>query len=184
MSDERINIIINEINYWKEHKLLPAVYCDYLLALYTKGDDTFESGNQNKNKIVKIIDAIRVILMFLMLLLSFILVYFIEMNHIWQTVLLIAMLTFSCWMYLFLRKTRNSSFHFAIVLLLTLFLLSSIHISTLYIKNQWVLYIILFFNFLIWWHMSQKQQLKYLKLISIIAIVFTMIYIFFHYFVS
>ncbi len=38
MDETRKQIIINEIEYWKEHHLLPEQYCDFLLALYTEGN--------------------------------------------------------------------------------------------------------------------------------------------------
>ena len=37
MDENRKQIIIKEIGYWKNNKLLPEQYCDFLLALYTEG---------------------------------------------------------------------------------------------------------------------------------------------------
>ncbi|TSB46746.1 hypothetical protein [Alkalicoccobacillus porphyridii] len=41
MERQRKDIIINEIQYWKESKLLPEQQCHYLLALYSEGEETF-----------------------------------------------------------------------------------------------------------------------------------------------
>jgi uncharacterized membrane protein YcjF (UPF0283 family) len=38
MNDQRKKIIMAEINYWKQNKLLPEHYCDFLITLYTQGD--------------------------------------------------------------------------------------------------------------------------------------------------
>ncbi|MCM3743378.1 hypothetical protein M3193_04435 [Sporosarcina luteola] len=38
MNAQRKKIIMAEINYWKQNKLLPEHYCDFLLTLYTQGD--------------------------------------------------------------------------------------------------------------------------------------------------
>ncbi|MCM3637385.1 hypothetical protein M3152_06580 [Sporosarcina luteola] len=38
MNAQRKKIIMAEINYWKQNKLLPEQYCDFLLTLYTQGD--------------------------------------------------------------------------------------------------------------------------------------------------
>ncbi|MDW0117374.1 hypothetical protein QTL97_10545 [Sporosarcina thermotolerans] len=38
MSNQRKKTIITEIKYWKENKLLPEHYCDYLITLYTQGE--------------------------------------------------------------------------------------------------------------------------------------------------
>ena len=42
MNDNRKKIIISEIKYWKEKKLLPPHYCDFLIMLYARGDEIEE----------------------------------------------------------------------------------------------------------------------------------------------
>jgi hypothetical protein len=37
MSNQRKQIIINEIAFWKKNKMLPEHYCDFLTSLYTEG---------------------------------------------------------------------------------------------------------------------------------------------------
>ena len=37
MSNQRKQIIVNEIAFWKQHKMLPDHYCDFLTSLYTGG---------------------------------------------------------------------------------------------------------------------------------------------------
>lgn len=54
MNAQRKKIIMTEINYWKQNKLLPEHYCDFLITLYTQGDNELEvSVNEavlSKNK--------------------------------------------------------------------------------------------------------------------------------------
>ncbi|WP_432358563.1 hypothetical protein [Sporosarcina sp. UB5] len=38
MNAQRKKIIIAEINYWKQNKLLPEHYCDFLITLYSQGN--------------------------------------------------------------------------------------------------------------------------------------------------
>lgn len=38
MSNQRKQIILNEITFWKQNKLLPEHYCDFLMTLYTEGE--------------------------------------------------------------------------------------------------------------------------------------------------
>ena len=38
MDKKRREIIVSEISYWEENRLLPAHYCQYLLTLYTEGE--------------------------------------------------------------------------------------------------------------------------------------------------
>jgi len=42
MTNPRKKIILNEILFWKQNKLLPEHYCDFLAALYTEGADIEE----------------------------------------------------------------------------------------------------------------------------------------------
>lgn len=42
MTKEKKQIIISEIQYWKENKLLPAQYCDFLIMLYAQGEEVEE----------------------------------------------------------------------------------------------------------------------------------------------
>lgn len=39
MDNERKHIIISEIKHWKQSKLIPARYCDFLIALYSRGEE-------------------------------------------------------------------------------------------------------------------------------------------------
>ncbi|MBO0586525.1 hypothetical protein [Sporosarcina sp. E16_8] len=51
MNPQRKRMIISEIKYWKQNKLLPEHYCDFLITLYTQGGD---------EKVVKSTEAILV----------------------------------------------------------------------------------------------------------------------------
>lgn len=53
MDENRKETIMKEIMYWKEHRLLPDRYCDYLLALYSGGEEvaaTPASGSRMQPK--------------------------------------------------------------------------------------------------------------------------------------
>ncbi|QTD41670.1 hypothetical protein [Sporosarcina sp. Te-1] len=39
MNAQRKRIIITEIQYWKQNKLLPEHYCDFLITLYARGEE-------------------------------------------------------------------------------------------------------------------------------------------------
>ncbi|KGR78522.1 hypothetical protein [Ureibacillus manganicus] len=46
MPNPRKQIILNEILFWKQNKLLPEHYCDFLMTLYSEGT---EIGNEENN---------------------------------------------------------------------------------------------------------------------------------------
>ena len=47
MTNQRKQIILNEIAFWKKSRLLPEHYCDFLMTLYTEGayEDDGPTGN-------------------------------------------------------------------------------------------------------------------------------------------
>jgi predicted nucleic acid-binding Zn ribbon protein len=49
MNPQRKRIIISEIKYWKQNKLLPEHYCDFLITLYAQGegDDAIVSKSKD-----------------------------------------------------------------------------------------------------------------------------------------
>ncbi|MBY0122318.1 hypothetical protein [Bacillus sp. S/N-304-OC-R1] len=50
MNETRKKIIINEIITWKNNRMLPEQYCNYLLALYTEGNSPEEINEPSKSK--------------------------------------------------------------------------------------------------------------------------------------
>lgn len=42
MNPQRKRMIISEIKYWKQNKLLPEHYCNFLITLYAQGNDEKE----------------------------------------------------------------------------------------------------------------------------------------------
>src|SRR4051794_700217 len=52
MNQQRKRIIISEIKYWKQHKLLPAHFCDFLITLYTQGEDEEDINAKSEDAIL------------------------------------------------------------------------------------------------------------------------------------
>jgi hypothetical protein len=48
MDRERRTLIVNEIEYWRRHKLLPEQYCDFLLNLYRDPEDASFPSKQER----------------------------------------------------------------------------------------------------------------------------------------
>src|SRR5699024_12207133 len=118
MPNERSKIIIREIHYWKEHNLLPEVYCDFLLALYTQGE----------RKVQKISPLLifNTILLLPLIPISLVVIYHTEIHPILQIGILTLFLTFSIWSY---KNFKNQQYFFsylALVIVLILILLLSL----------------------------------------------------------
>lgn len=174
MSKDRMKIIIEEIEYWKKYNLLPEQYCDYLLTLYTKGE---EKPNVHIASRIRAVDMIRIVLMFFMIFLASI-VFLAEIDALYQTILLITLTLFAQVLYIFIHD-RLTQFPYALTVLLILYLLVSIQVTRMVYPQIYAIIFILFTNFIAWFVLSILKKVKYLKVLSIFAIILTVLYIFF-----
>lgn len=53
MNAQRKKIIIAEIRYWKQHKLLPDHYCDFLITLYAQGEELDKLEVSSKDSVLQ-----------------------------------------------------------------------------------------------------------------------------------
>lgn len=78
MNNSRKQIIVNELLYGKKSRLLPDQYCDYLLALYTEGNQPKETRKEKKGMVLQLMNLI-----FLLLIpISVFFIYFTELSII------------------------------------------------------------------------------------------------------
>lgn len=172
--DDRIFTIINEIEYWKKHKLLPNEYCDYLLALYTKGEGNDAAPLKHR----KFLEFVHAVLILLLLPFSFTVIYFTQFHWLLQLSILIIFLGYSIYVYFFFREKKDNIFyHITLVALLFLLLLTTIQITTVLHVNMQAANVVIILNFLLWYIIGKKKQLKYLMIISIFSLFFIVFYI-------
>lgn len=50
LGTQRKEMILNEIQFWKQNHLLPAHYCDFLMALYAQGESVDEKNEVKVSK--------------------------------------------------------------------------------------------------------------------------------------
>ena len=173
MSKERIAVIISEIQYWKEHKLLPEEYCNFLLALYTNGEGIGENEKYKNRSSVR--TFLQVVLMVLLLPFSFLVIYFTKFPSVLQLSILILFLSYSFWCFLYYKKKNIRIMHLSLVITLMLILLSTFFIGNL-TRNAAIVNTVIFLNFLFWMGLSWKNKWNYLMITAIIGIMFTIIY--------
>ena len=177
MKEERTQIIVDEIKYWREHKLLPAVYCDFLIALYTKG----EGDHGPKPFRTKRLFSIPIILMIIvgLLILSFFVIYLGDQSKGLTITLLGIIWCFALLMLLFMRKKarQNGFFSMSLLAFLLLTLLHSFYIGTSLLSGAWLTGLIILLNFFIWLLISYKMRYRWLMFTSLVGLVFTIFYI-------
>ncbi|MEN2765963.1 hypothetical protein [Ornithinibacillus xuwenensis] len=178
MADDRIATIIKEIQYWKEHKLLPEVQCDFLLALYTQGNGEVTKRKAPKNSIL----YIQLFLLVMMVPFSFLVVYFTQFNSILQLGILLAFIGYATWIFLLYNKRKNVYRHLAIIIFLAMILITSDFLSTTVDLNQLFTVLVILLNFVGWYLLGRSLHLKYLKIASVLALIIVLFVNFSHLF--
>jgi len=181
MADDRTRIIVKEIKYWKEHKLLPQAQCDFLLALYTKGEE-YESSTTIKKKKNTVYQYIQLILLVLLIPFSFLVVYFTQFNSILQLGILVLFISYAFWTFHFFRKKESNYIHISIIVLLFLLLVTTDYLTDMLHINQYVTIVFFVMNFIGWYILSRKLNYRYLMVSSFFAIILILFVNFSHLF--
>ena len=82
-------IVINEIKYWKQNQLLPDVYCNFLLSLYSEGKER-EAETHSRRAFSFLQSLSFYTLALTLLVLTFVIIYFTQFSFAMQ----IALVTF------------------------------------------------------------------------------------------
>jgi hypothetical protein len=166
MSDNRKEIIVKEIRYWKETKLLPEQYCNFLLALYTEGEQI------NGTKVGKRSIKRKYLLAYTpLLLVPFgIFIYFTELSFFLQMTLYALLLLFGFGAsFYFFRKATD--FIVPMISTALIALLCSVDLATYLFPNNHVsLYVIITLNCLVWFIIGKKAKLLYFCISSILGL--------------
>lgn len=168
LADERISTIVKEIKYWKEHKLLPEVHCDFLLALYTQGeDDSIATPKKSKQNFFL---YFWLILLVIMVPFSFLVVYFTQFNFILQLSIQVLFIGYAFWLVRYVRKESHPYVHIPIIVMLALILIFTDFISNHLHFNQYLNIFAFILNFSGWYILGSKFRYRYLLISSIIAL--------------
>ena len=177
LAAERIAVIVKEIKYWKENRLLPETYCDYLLALYTNGAAFSEEADNNiKIRQWTVLDVTHLILSLLMIPFSLLVLYFTEFASVLQLGILLLFFSYLVWIMNYFRKIGHPYLHVPLIASLLVLLLFTTFISKLILDSNMLQITVLISNFIYWFIVSKQRKIKYLQIISILAIIFTLLY--------
>ncbi|WP_231584099.1 hypothetical protein [Domibacillus indicus] len=164
MKQEKKEIIIQEILLWKENHMLPPHYCDYLLALYTQGEEFTESGRRAKTRHAYITSAV---LALLLIPAAVCILYFTELSFLLQTVILTTFVGSLLLLAIYFSRKKVLApllFLGAAVLLLLL----SLELNTQVMNgNSYTMYGLLSLNCLLWIYTGWKLRLLYFTISGI-----------------
>ncbi|MDQ0156352.1 hypothetical protein [Robertmurraya andreesenii] len=170
MDNNRKKIIVNEIQYWKENRLLPEQYCNYLLALYTEGNQPEESTKKSKQRSSKKVQVLLLLIPIFVFLL-----YFTELSFDLQIALKGLLMLIGIFItYYFFKK--GIQFQVSLVISALMLLLLSVEITTHFYPGVLMpLYLVLFGNCGLWLLTGKKLKLLYFLISGYLGMVVLLI---------
>ncbi|KAB2338547.1 hypothetical protein F7731_03030 [Cytobacillus depressus] len=175
MNETRKKVIVNEIRNWRKNRLLPEHYCDYLLALYTEGNESIDmKGPASPKKRYRKNHY----LFMLFIPLTFVLIHFTELSITLQiTFAILFVLIGIIFTLYFIRK--GILLQIPLIVSAFILLLSSVEfISRLYPESLIGLYLGIVVNCLLWLFTGWKLKLHSFSISGILGIILIIIFIF------
>lgn len=181
MPNPRKKIILNEILFWKQNKLLPDHYCDFLMTLYTEGNEleleeeishkkAIKAKERRNNNFLLVTISILTILLVLAL--------FMTTSFVWLVVLFagIVAVLFIVGAFTFAKKYELLAPILQIAAALIIFLLS-VKVSIEYFPNNLILlFSLLIANCVMWLLTGLKLKLLYFTISGSLGLVVLIVY--------
>ena len=180
MSNQRKQIILNEITFWKQNKLLPEHYCDFLMTLYTEGDQEDEKQIANAKHSVKGQENRKGKWMFVVFpLLSVILFTLLfTIDSMWLTAIPATILAIGTFIVAFYFSKKNGLLTSILYIsgALVLFGLSVKMCLNFLPGNNLAMYSVLIGNCLFWFLSGVKLKLIYFTISGLLGIIAIIVY--------
>ncbi|MCJ8006856.1 hypothetical protein ACFFF5_00945 [Lederbergia wuyishanensis] len=149
MDDKRKKIILKEITFWKQNKMLPEHYCNYLIALYTEGEEQLQEKMIKRKKHLNM-EIFFSFLFLSMIGISIVITYITDVSFGMQTLFLSFFFFLLIISFFIFRKNKKN----LLLIFITgafLFLLYSVQINDTYFSsNKKSLYILILVNCVTW----------------------------------
>ncbi|WP_026700326.1 hypothetical protein [Salibacterium aidingense] len=168
MDEERKDIILKEIRYWKANQLLPDQYCNFLLMLYSEGEEADEMED-NTPSLSPSPHNFGVVLTMLLaaaaaLILTFIVIYFTSFSLLLQTLSHLILAAFVFAMAFYARRRRDHIlFHILISAGALLLFIGSTTTVMRFEENNILLHLTILFHCSVWLLAGFYWKLTYLK---------------------
>ncbi|KOS68003.1 hypothetical protein AEA09_05160 [Lysinibacillus contaminans] len=176
MTNPRKKIILNEILFWKQNKLLPEHYCDFLTTLYAEGNELEAIEEANPNRAVLSSEKRKILVVAASVFIGIIALLFVYFTVPSLTLILsivVAIAAIVLFIVAFQTAKTNGLlapvFHvFAAILLFC----ASIQICTTYFSgNNLVLFSLIAGNCIVWLWSGIKMRLLYFTISGVLGLV-------------
>lgn len=174
MSNQKKQIIMNEITFWKQNKLLPEHYCDFLMTLYSEGNQNEEISGKAKNAIHAV--SKRKTMNFSMLFpitAIVILILLFTVQFEWVVIAVAALFAVSCLIGAIYFSKRNSILAVMLQLATALAALGvTLKVITTYFSgNNEMLFILLIVNCVFWLISGIMMRIIYFTISGVLGLI-------------
>ena len=175
MANSKKKIILNEILFWKQNKLLPDQYCDFLMTLYSEGNEIeLEEDISHKKSIIAKEKRNRLKLLLFLGMLSVVLLaaLFLVSELTWLVAIVVGAIAIILMVmaYRFAKKKEMLAPILHISSALLLFGISVKISKEYFFENQIVLYVLLILNCLLWLFTGYKFKLMYFTISGVLGL--------------
>lgn len=163
LDEERRKIIINEIKYWKENKLLPEHYCHFLLMIYTEGEEIRGEQKPSRDIWAQFSKMVAILIGFLALFFTFIVIHFTSFSLLLQMVVYLSIVSTVIGTMLFIRNKDRMIFHILLSIVALILLTTSAHVVHHLFASNIAVLVTVIIHCLLWLFNGFYFQLAYLK---------------------
>lgn len=174
MSNPKKKIILNEIMFWKQNKMLPEHYCDFLMTLYSEGNRQEEVTGKSKNAVINVEKRKnRSVSMFFPISAIVMLLLLFTMQFEWVVMAVAAVFAAGCLIGAIYFAKRNHLMAVMLQLATALTILGvTLKVSTTYFAgNNEMLYIILIVNCVFWLLSGIMLKIIYFTISGILGLI-------------
>lgn len=180
MSNQRKQIIVNEILFWKKNKMLPDHYCDFLMTLYTEGNNEREESLGDPGQSIKAKEqrkAMRFVILLPIIAIALLAIVY-TVDTVWLAAIPASFMAIACFVgaFYFAQKNRLLAPVLQVSAALLLLGISVKLCLTYWAGNNLVLYSALILNCVIWFLSGLKLKLTYFTISGALGILAIIIY--------
>ncbi|MBB5173923.1 hypothetical protein [Texcoconibacillus texcoconensis] len=176
--DDRKTIIINEIKYWRKHRLLPETYCNFLLSLYTEGEQNQDNDEPRKSIFTSLV-FIHLMVAIVVIVLTFLVTHFTVFSEPMQMTFLFVLLAVFMGIIYWFRLVQSLYVHIYIVTATLISFILMVELADFILPGErWFLGLVIVFTCVSWVVIGLKWAYQYLTIAGFSGLILLLIFLF------
>ncbi|WP_100372406.1 hypothetical protein [Bacillus sp. FJAT-45037] len=170
MDEQRKEVIIREIKHWRQSNLLPKHYCDFLLTLYTEGEEELIEPVSKRFLDKKMIFTL--IIVQLCFFITTLVIYFTDFSNGLQMLIGLILSTI---VFILARRTEGTPKVFVefcyFISALILFILSMEAVTTVFERSNMALTVVVLLHCVGWVFIGMIKKMRFFSIAGVLGLV-------------